>query len=245
MNNLAYNLFSDFTYFYIFLYLLLQLFLFNAVNILGNRYRVRKIDLPSVILGKIDINFINISYVILVSIVFISASLSQTFWFLWVIFVYLLYVLIIFNILQIIYINIGIATWVADSAIAKKRNWRSFFWLTIFIGLLVPVIVALMKDDNQSKSIKTKIFKTNQELISYILKSIIISVYLIVLLLGSRFLANLQNNYWESRTQRIEQSELQKRNKEAEEKQKSVPVVTVPCEKIKEGGDTRFFAGCP
>ncbi len=244
MNNLAYDLFSDFTYFYMFLYLLLQLFLFNAVNILGNRYRVRKIDLPSVVLGKIDIDLINIIYVILVSIVFVSASLSQTFWFLWVIYVYLLYVLIIFNILQILYINIGIATWVADSALAKKRNWRSFFWLTIFIGLLVPVIVALMKDDNQSKSIKTKIFKTNQELISYIFKSIIISVFLIILLAGSRFTANLQNNYWESRTQRIDQEELEKRNKEAQEKQKLVPVVKYPCEEIKAGGDTRYL-GCP
>jgi hypothetical protein len=58
---------------------------------------------------------------------------------------------------------------------------------------------------------------------------------LIILLSGSRFTANLQNNFWDSRTQKIEQEELEKRNKEAEEKQKSVPVGNkAPCEKLQQ-----------
>jgi len=84
------------------------------------------------------------------------------------------------NLFQIIYIQISLSIWVADTALLnKKRNWRTFFWLTIIFGLIIPIILAFLSDAKNPSNAKTKFFNNTKDFVAFIK-----SIFLAFLVLG-------------------------------------------------------------
>jgi hypothetical protein len=91
--------------------------------------------------------------------------------------------------LQFLYIWLSIAILVADTAFTKKDyNWNSFFWLTLFLGFIIPIILAFIKSSKQ-KSTKDKSKKNK---ISTKIKKDLIIGY--VLFLSSIIIVSLVSN---------------------------------------------------